>query len=424
MRHSIRQGAEARQVAGEHCVAGVGCTLLAFEPGGPTQALCRPAAAPQTAARHLCGFQDELHLEIKRLAGKKARQLHQKPKGAARRQKLTVLRVRQRADLHAEVRLLIPEATAGHRVRTQCVISSGRPQTRAVALGNRQPPSDELMQLDGHAEVITQQALQRTGGPRRLRQEPGVEQQRPVVDGQSSVQPVRAHPEQVEQVMRKAVVRLFMRQGSLVGDGEAVLFPGAVEERDDAVVEQVEEIAQRAVLLLRYLLALEKEEDSPIVLFAHSQGGIILEHAIEFLEPNERSHLRIFTFGGGSFIASAKSHSDSHNYASVSDYVCLMGSPNLQMLALQRYHAHKEGLTDAQMIHEWAFRDAILELDSIDSDVIKKFAEGRVKYYQDMFARIKNLTILDPDPDSRWKHEFASDCYQNTVRQIIQKYRK
>ena len=76
------------------------------------------------------------------------------------------------------------------------------------------------------------------------------------------------------------------------------------------------------------------------------------------------------------------------------------------------------------MIHARAFRDAILELDSIDSDVIKKFAAGRVKYYQDMFARIKNLTILDPDPDSRWKHEFASDCYQKTVRQIIQKYRK
>jgi hypothetical protein len=76
------------------------------------------------------------------------------------------------------------------------------------------------------------------------------------------------------------------------------------------------------------------------------------------------------------------------------------------------------------MIQQLAFRDAILELDSIDSEVIKKFTEGRVRYYQDMFARIKNLTILDPDSDSRWKHEFVSDCYQRTVRQIVQKYRK
>ncbi len=221
---------------------------------------------------------------------------------------------------------------------------------------------------------------------------------------------------------------------SSMAGGERVLlmqndtkgFKGSVDFGDCILLKASIElpVIDRAIKFLHYLLTLEKEEGSPIVLFAHSQGGIILEHAIEFLEPNERSHLRIFTFGGGSFIALGKSHSDSHNYASVADYVCLMGSPNLQMLALQRYHAHKEGLTDGQMIHDWAFRDAILELDSIDSDVIKKFAEGRVKYYQDMFARIKNLTILDPDPETRWKHEFASDCYQRTVRQIVQKYHK
>ena len=101
-----------------------------------------------------------------------------------------------------------------------------------------------------------------------------------------------------------------------------------------------------------------------------------------------------------------------------------MGLPNLQTLALKRYHAHKAGLTDDQMIREWAFEDAILELDSIDAEVIKKFAEAKGKHYHDMFSKINNLTILDPDPGSRWKHEFASDCYQNTVRQIIQKYRR
>jgi hypothetical protein len=169
---------------------------------------------------------------------------------------------------------------------------------------------------------------------------------------------------------------------------------------------------------------LEKEENVPIVIFAHSQGGIILEHALELLKPSETANLRIFTFGGGSFIAEGKSHPDSHNYASVADFVCLGSSPNLQMLALKRYHARKEGLNDAQMVQQWSFHDAILQLDSIDADVIKKFAEGRVKHYQDLFARINNLTILDPDPDSRWKHEFASACYQSAVQRTIQKYRK
>jgi hypothetical protein len=183
-------------------------------------------------------------------------------------------------------------------------------------------------------------------------------------------------------------------------------------------------VINRTVKFLQYLLTLEEEEQSPIILFAHSQGGIILEHALELLKPNIAERFRIFIFGGGSFIAAGKSHSDSHNYASAADFVCLMGSPNLQTLALKRYHALKEGLTDAQMIHDWSFLDAILELDSIDAKVIQKFIEGRIKYYQDLVSRIINLTILDPDLDSRWKHKFMSDCYQATVQKIINKYRK
>jgi hypothetical protein len=183
-------------------------------------------------------------------------------------------------------------------------------------------------------------------------------------------------------------------------------------------------IINRTVKFLQYLLTLEEEEKSPIVLFAHSQGSIILEHALELLKPNVTERLRIFTFGGGSFIAAGKSHADSHNYASAADFVCLMGSPNLQTLALKRYHARKEGLTDAQMIYDWSFHDAILELDSMDAKVTEKFIEGRTRHYQDLLSGIANLTILDPDPDSRWKHKFMSDCYQTVVQRIINTYRK
>lgn len=182
-------------------------------------------------------------------------------------------------------------------------------------------------------------------------------------------------------------------------------------------------VIDRTVKFLRYLLVMGKKEKAPIIIFAHSQGGIILDHALGLLKPDETECLRVFTFGGGSFIAAGKSHPDSHNYASAGDFVCLIGSPNLQLFALKRYHAHKEGLTDSQMIQQWSFQDAILLLDSIDLNVIKRFAEERVKYYQDALIRIQNLTILDPDPDSRWKHKFISDCYQTTLRKIIQKYR-
>lgn len=221
---------------------------------------------------------------------------------------------------------------------------------------------------------------------------------------------------------------------SAMAGGERVLsmqndtkgFKGSVDFGDCVILKASIElpVIDRAVKFLRYLLALEKEENTPIILFAHSQGGIILEHALELLKPSETSHLRVFTFGGGSFIAPGKSHSDSHNYASVADYVCLLGSPKLQLLALKRYYARKEGVTDLQMVQQWALRDAILELDSIDSNVVKEFTENKIKYYLKEFVRIENLTILDPDPDSRWKHKFDSDCYQDTVQKIVQKYRK
>lgn len=181
-----------------------------------------------------------------------------------------------------------------------------------------------------------------------------------------------------------------------------------------------------AVKFLRYLLTLEQKENAPvpIVIFAHSQGAIILEHALELLKPSETELFRIFTFGGGSFIASGKSHPDSHNYASAVDFVCRLASPNLQLLALRRYYACKEGLSDLQMIEQLSFQDATLYIDSIDAKVLKSYVEQRIRHYENELSRISNLTILDPDPGSRWKHKFSSDCYQLTVQKIIQKYRK
>jgi hypothetical protein len=48
----------------------------------------------------------------------------------------------------------------------------------------------------------------------------------------------------------------------------------------------------------------------------------------------------------------------------------------------------------AQMIQQWAFSDAALELDSIDSNVIKKFVDERIKSYKNALTKISNLTIF------------------------------
>lgn len=180
------------------------------------------------------------------------------------------------------------------------------------------------------------------------------------------------------------------------------------------------------VKFLRYLLAIAKQETgtSQVIVFLHSQGAIFIEHAFELLSQNERKQLRIFTFGGGSFIPPEKCHPDSHNYASAADFVCRFGSPNLQLLALERYYGHKEGLNDCKLIAQLALKDAMLHLDSNDLKVIEHYIKQRTKYYESEFSKISNLTILDPDPDCKFKHKLDSECYQKTIQSIVKKYQK
>jgi hypothetical protein len=93
------------------------------------------------------------------------------------------------------------------------------------------------------------------------------------------------------------------------------------------------------VKFLQHLLSVASEENEspPVILFLHSQGAILVEHALKSLSLEEKKQLRIFTFGGGSFLPPGESHADSHNYASAADFVCRFGSPHLQLLALKRY---------------------------------------------------------------------------------------
>lgn len=180
------------------------------------------------------------------------------------------------------------------------------------------------------------------------------------------------------------------------------------------------------VKFLRYLLTIAKQtvDSPPVIVFLHSQGAIFIEHAIELLSKREREQLRIFTFGGGSFIASGKCHPDSHNYASAADFVCRFGSPNLQLLALERYYGHKEGLNDDKIIAQLALKDAMLHLDSNDLKVMELYIKQRTKHYENEFSKTSNLTILDPDPDCKFKHKLDSECYQKVIQNIVKKYQK
>ncbi len=155
-------------------------------------------------------------------------------------------------------------------------------------------------------------------------------------------------------------------------------------------------IVKNAVLFLRYLLSLsENKENSPVVLFAHNQGATITEHAIALLSKQERQKVRIFTFGGWSFIAPDAAHSDSHNYAIALDLIPRVGSYNSQYFAIRRYEGLKEGLSDDEIIRRLVFGDAIQELDCLDPYVHERYAQERCKFYRSEFEKISNVTVVD-----------------------------
>jgi hypothetical protein len=181
-------------------------------------------------------------------------------------------------------------------------------------------------------------------------------------------------------------------------------------------------IVKNAVLFFHHLLSISRSQDNaPVIIFAHSQGAAIAEHAIALLSNEERQKIRIFTFGGWSFISPGFTHAESHNYASIGDLIPRIGSFNLQYNALRKYEGLKAGLNHEQIIKRLAFEDAIHDLDCLDPHVLEKYTEDRCKYYRKAFEKINNVTILESG--SLWEHSFNNESYQVVVHSIIDKYR-
>jgi hypothetical protein len=169
-------------------------------------------------------------------------------------------------------------------------------------------------------------------------------------------------------------------------------------------------------------LSLQEESNLPVIVFAHSQGAIISEHALKLLNIDERRKIRIFTFGGGSFLEVDSCHPESHNYTSRNDLVSSIGSPYFRSLAHHRYLLMKEGLSEEAIIEQWALDDALLYLDSVDAHFFQSFIEQRINHYKKLMEKISNITILDPDPICYLEHQFCSECYQKEVENLVKKY--
>ncbi len=183
-------------------------------------------------------------------------------------------------------------------------------------------------------------------------------------------------------------------------------------------------IVKNAVQFLRFLLATSESQENnpPVIVFAHSQGAAIAELALALLSNQEKQKIRIFTFGGWSFIPPGVTHTESHNYASVGDLIPRAGSFNLQYLAIRKYEGLKEGLSQEEIIRRLAFGDAIHDLDCLDPHILERYTQDRCKHYRNELEKISNVTVLDSG--SMWEHSFNNESYQGAVRAIIEKYRK
>ena len=138
--------------------------------------------------------------------------------------------------------------------------------------------------------------------------------------------------------------------GALVGERQAVLLPGPIEQRDRAMVEQVEEVAQREVLV-----ADAAQQEGRVVMGQHPRGpGQAQERDHHLRErqrlgrracvPRQRPHL---ANGAGGKLSDgwARKRTASGPAASWPTRharACAVGTPALDGQALQQAHGLEE----------------------------------------------------------------------------------
>jgi hypothetical protein len=160
----------------------------------------------------------------------------------------------------------------------------------------------------------------------------------------------------------------------------------------------------------------------PIVVFAHSQGALIANIALNRLPESIRQKIRVFTLGGAALVSSNISHSESHNYFSVGDLVPRLTSCGLALFLLELHEGVKAGLTAPQIVAQMIQDDADIYMTSQDEKAMKAYWEERQKYYEDKLHSVRNVTVLDEQRSGIWEHAFINPIYQDVLKKIIHRY--
>ncbi len=182
-------------------------------------------------------------------------------------------------------------------------------------------------------------------------------------------------------------------------------------------------IVKLATQFFRFLLEISRQDSKPVIVIAHSQGALISDIALENLLPDERRKIRIFTFGGASYIHPDKAHPDSHNFVSPHDLVPRIASFDLSSILFRREAGYKKGKDDEQIISELVDEDIDYYLDTRNPDVVEVFRRQSKKKYEELFKQISNVTILEENSSGSWEHAFDIPCYQIKLKEILRSFK-
>lgn len=97
---------------------------------------------------------------------------------------------------------------------------------------------------------------------------------------------------------------------------------------------------------------------------------------------------------------------------------------NEEFLLLPKIAARIECLDkhEEEIIQRLSYKDAIHDLDCLDSNILEKYIQDRCNHYKNEFEKISTVTVLDSG--ALWEHSFNNENYQNALHAIIEKYRK
>ncbi len=161
----------------------------------------------------------------------------------------------------------------------------------------------------------------------------------------------------------------------------------------------------------------------PIVVFTHSQGALIADLALTRLSLEERQRIRVFTLGGASILLPDVAHPESHNYFSVADIVPRLTAHDISIFLLHLHEGMKIGLTTEQVVGQLIQKDIEISIATQDKTAIDTFQKQRQQHYKEKLRQMSNITILDGDRSGTWEHAFFAPCYQEVLKEIINKYK-